>query len=450
MKFFERIRAAFQTFRSHPRSPSNWLVELFGGSTSSAGVRVNSTTAMQLSAVYASVRVISETVASLPVGLFKREDRGRSPALEHPAWRLLHSSPNPEQTALEFVEMLTAHAALRGNGFAKIIFNNRLQAVEMWPMHPDRIRILRTPSGSLAYEYTPVDGKKEVLLAEEVLHLRGLTDGGAWAMSPILVQKEMLGGALATQTYGHRFFANDATPGGVLEHPNKLSDDAHARLKKSWVESHQGAGNSRKPAILEEGLKFTTMGLNPEEAQFLETRKFGRSEIASIFRVPPHLIGDLERATFSNVEQQSIDFAQHTIRPWVKRWEQVLDMKVLPGSQGITNFFKFNLNALLRGDVKTRALMYRTGRQWGWLSANDVRELEDMNPLPSEVGDIYLSPLNMIPAEQSGDVLDDDPGDGGVPGDGGDPPNPRNMRALVNFDRVLVPHKNGKTQETAK
>lgn len=444
MTFFKRIStalgAAWVSFRSHPRSPARWMLELFGGAESAAGVRVTADTAMQVGAVYACVRVLSETVGSLPLGIFQRDaNGGKTPANKHPAWKLFRMMPNPEMTPLEFIEMMVAHVALRGNAFAQIVFDNAQRPLELWPLHPDRIQIRRLKTGELTYIYQPLQGRKRIFDDFEIVHVRGLLSDGIWGMSPILVAREVFGAAIATQAYGARFFANDATPGGVLEHPGKLDDAAHERLKKSWEDHHQGSHNARRPAILEQGMKFTTMGLKPEEAQFLQTRNFHVKDIARIFRVPPHLIQDLERATFSNVEQQSTDFVVHTIRPWVTRIEQAFNCKLIRDRDRDKFFFKFNVNALLRGDVKTRALLYRTGRQWGFLSANDIRALEDMNPLPPEVGDVYLSPLNMIPAEQSSDVLDD--GDGGEPDDG----DTDNRRQMIRYRRYLV--KNGTARE---
>jgi len=406
MNLWQRIKQAF-AFRSHPRSPSRWLMELFGGAESAAGIRVNAENALQVSAVYACVRVISETLATLPVGIFEHTaDGGNKPAPGHPAWALLKGMPNPEMTPLEFKEMLTAHTALRGNSFAQIIHDGAMRPRQLWPLHPDRVSI-RRDGGELFYEYRPTQGATQVFPASEILHLRGLMSDGVWGMNPIAVARETFGAAIATQGYGARFFANDAAPGGVLEHPNSLSDKAHDNLRKSWEDNHKGFLNGRRPAILEEGMKWTTLSIKPEEAQFLETRKFQVQDIARIFRVPPHLIQDLERSTFSNVEQQSIDFVTHTMLGWVSRWEQALSAKLLTEAERERFFFKFNLNALLRGDVAARFTAYAVGRQWGWLSANDVRRLEDLNPLPSEVGDVYLSPLNMIPAEDAGKAQDE-------------------------------------------
>jgi len=227
-----------------------------------------------------------------------------------------------------------------------------------------------------------------------VLHIPGLGFDGLVGYSPIAMAKNAIGMALATEEYGARFFANGANPGGVLEHPGVIKDVQ--RVKDSWNAAYQGSGNAHRVAVLEEGMKFQAIGIPPEQAQFLETRKFQIDEIARIFRVPPHMVGDLEKSSFSNIEQQSLEFVKYTLDPWVVRWEQSLCQALLLPSEKNDLFIRFNLDGLLRGDYASRMTGYATGRQNGWLSANDIRELEDMNRIPaSEGGDLYLINGNM-------------------------------------------------------
>lgn len=397
-----RNRPLFST-RATLKNPSQWMIDAFGGPASASGVRVNDQSVMQVAAVYACVRVLSETIASLPLNLYRREgDRGREIARRHLAQELVHSMPNSEMTSLEWREAIMGHASLRGAGYTQIIHDQAFRPIGLWPLNPDSVRPFRS-EGEIKYEVQKGNGNTEVLSSHEVLPIKGRTLDGINPLSPIAEARETFGSAIGTQEYGNRFFANDANPGGILEHPGALSDEAHARLRKSWSDHHAGVKNARKPAILESGMKWSPITIKPEEAQFLEKRKFDVSDIARIFRVPPHLIQDLERATFSNVEQQGIDFVVHTIRPWVVRWEQALDMKLLTSSERRTFFFKFSVDGLLRGDIESRFKAYAIGRNWGWMSANDVLALEDRNPLPDEIGNIYLTPLNMIPAEKAKD-----------------------------------------------
>lgn len=382
----------------------DWLLglDLDTGYGSNAGVNVNEYNAMQVSAVYACVRVLSETIASLPLPLYRRLERGKEKATYHPLYFLLHDMPNPDMTSFTFRETLMSHLLLWGNAYAQVIRNGKGNISELWPLLPDRMSVERDLiSGQLVYKYSK-DGQQILLKQEEVLHIPGLGFDGIKGYSPIHMAREAIGLALATEEFGSRFFANGARPGGVLEHPGVVKDPE--KLRKSWEEVYKGVKNSHKIAVLEEGMKYHEIGIPPEDAQFLETRKFQLNEICRIFRVPPHLVGDLERATFSNIEHQSIEFVVHTVRPWLVRWEQAITKCLLREGERKIYFPKFTVDGLLRGDFKARMEGYAIGRQNGWLSANDIRELEDMNPIPEEQGgDIYLVNGNMIPAKSAGE-----------------------------------------------
>ena len=367
---------------------------LFGGTTS--GKAVNERTAMQTSAVYACVRILAESVAGLPLHVYERTANGsKSTKPSHPLYQLLHDEPNREMTSFVFRETLMSHLLLWGNAYAQIIRDGRGFPIALYPLLPDRMAVDRNESGELVYTYQSDKGHIK-LRRENVLHIPGLGFDGLIGYSPIAMAKNAVGLALATEDYGAAFFANGANPGGVLEHPGVIKPEQADRLRESW-QSQFGGANAHKVAVLEEGLKFHQMSIPPEQAQFLETRKFQINEIARIFRVPPHMVGDLEKSSFSNIEQQSLEFVKYTLDPWVVRWEQSLQQALILPSEKATIFIKFNLDGLLRGDYQSRMQGYSTGIQNGFMSVNDVRGLEDMNLLTAEEGgDLHFVNGNMV------------------------------------------------------
>lgn len=386
------------------QTPPGW-VESLGGWDTAVGRTVSPETALETTAVYACVRILAETIASLPLPVYRRRsDGGKERAPEHYLYPILHDMPNPEMTSFELRETLMGHVATWGNAYAEIELNRAGQVMALWPLRPDRMTVKRE-KGKLVYVYrlnkADAKGRLEVPLpAYRVLHVRGLGYNGLTGYSPISMARQAVALALATEEFGARFFGNGARPGMVLKHPGKLSETAYDKLKKSWEERHQGLEKAHRVAILEEGLDVKEIGLPPEDAQFLETRKFQTTEIARLYRIPPHMLADLERATFSNIEHQSLEFVIHTVRPWLVRWEQAIHRALMTPAERRAYFAEFLVDGLLRGDIQSRYAAYATGRQNGWLSANDVRRLENMNPIPG--GDMYLIPLNMIPVEQAG------------------------------------------------
>lgn len=367
---------------------------LFGGTTS--GKAVNERTAMQTSAVYACVRILAESVAALPLHVYERNATGsKATKPSHPLYRLLHDEPNREMTSFVFRETLMSHLLLWGNAYAQIIRDGRGFPIALYPLLPDRVSVDRNNNGEIVYTYQSDKGQVK-LRHENVLHIPGLGFDGLIGYSPIAMAKNSIGMALATEEYGATFFANGANPGGVLEHPGVIKPEQADRLRESW-QSQFGGANAHKVAVLEEGLKFHQMSIPPEQAQFLETRKFQINEIARIFRVPPHMVGDLEKSSFSNIEQQSLEFVKYTLDPWVVRWEQSLQQALILPSEKTTIFIKFNLDGLLRGDYQSRMQGYSTGIQNGFMSVNDVRSLEDMNLLTDvEGGNIHVLNGNMV------------------------------------------------------
>jgi HK97 family phage portal protein len=359
----------------------------FGDTTS--GKNVNERSAMQTTAVYSCVRILSEAIAGLPLHTYQyKPDGGKEKAINHQLYYLLHDEPNPEMTSFVFRETLMSHLLLWGNAYAQIIRDGRGNPLALYPLLPDRMTVDRTANGELYYEYR-TDTGMAVLRSEEVLHIPGLGFDGLVGYSPIAMSKNAIGMAIACEEYGAKFFANGASPGGVLEHPGVVKDPA--RVRESWNSVYQGSNNAHRVAVLEEGMKFQSIGIPPEQAQFLETRKFQINEIARIFRIPPHMVGDLEKSSFSNIEQQSLEFVKYTLDPWVVRWEQAIQKSLILPSEKRTYFVKFNVDGLLRGDYASRMSGYATGRQNGWLSTNDIRMLENLNCIPEELGgNLYL------------------------------------------------------------
>ncbi len=384
-------------------NPAAWFVNLFGGQDTAAGVQVNPGSSLRVAAVFACVRILAETIGSLPLHVYRRlPNGGKERAPEHPLYPLLHSAPNLEMTSFEWRETLQGHKCLRGNGYSQIIFGEDGRPAEIIPLNPDRTRIDRDRgTREIFYEYTSDTGATRKFRFGEVLHERSLGGNGIVGYSPIRMAAEAVGVSLAAEQHGARFFSNGANPTGVLQKTTgELTDTAYDRLRKSFAEQYAGLANSRKPILLEDGVTWQGISVNHEQAQFLETRKFQVREIARIFRVPPHLIGDLEQATFSNIEQQSIDFVMHSILPWVVRAEQRYNATLLLPSERADYFCEFALEGLLRADAKTRAEALQIQRFNGVINANEWREVENKNPYQG--GDRYLVQSAMIPVDQIG------------------------------------------------
>jgi len=396
----------FRRSRDRPatdRIGGNWLFS-FGNSAS--GKIVNETTAMQTSAVYACVRIISEAIASLPLHTYVRtENGGKEQNFDHTLYTLLHDEPNDEMTSFVFRETLMAHLLLYGNAYAQIIRDGMGRPITLYPLLPNRITVGRNrDTGKIEYTYQ-TDNGQIVMPKESVLHIAGLGFDGLIGYSPIAMARDAIGMCIAAEEYGAKFFGNGANPGGVLQHPGVVKDPD--RLRANWQAQFSGE-NAHKIAVLEEGLQFKQMSIPPEQAQFLETRRFQIDEIARIFRVPPHLLADLEKATFSNIEQQSLEFVKYCLHPWVVRWEQSLQKALLLPSEKGKILIRFNLDGLMRGDYKSRQEGYAIGRQNGWMSANDIRRLESMNPISEdEGGDLYLVNGNMLPLKNAGSFAKD-------------------------------------------
>ncbi|HXG36531.1 MAG TPA: phage portal protein [Dehalococcoidia bacterium] len=386
-------------------NPPLWMREFFGwlSGTTAAGVSVDEESALRYSALFACVRILAEDLGSLPLHLYEElEPRGKQKAKDHPLYEKLHDAPNPEISSMQWRETGQLHLGLWGNSYHEIEWNGAGEVEALWPITPKRVKVERKDrTGPLQYRIQLEEGQEKVLRREQVLHIPGLSLNGVTGLSPIALMRESIALGLAAEEFGARFFGNDARPGILLKHPGHLSDQGQKNLRASFEGNHQGLSKRWRLAILEEGMDVAEVGLPPEDAQFLETRKFQRSEIAGAYRMPLHMIGDLERATFSNIEQQSLEYVVRTLRPWLVRWEQAIALQLLLPAERQRFFARFNVEGLLRGDVESRSKWYAAGRQWGWFNVDDIREFEDMNPLPDGKGQTYLMPLNMGPAPQT-------------------------------------------------
>lgn len=376
---------------------------------SSSGKPVTQFSAMQITAVYACVRILAESIAGLPLYLYKLDASGSKVAAnDHPLYRLLHDEPNPEMTSFVFRETLMTHLLLWGNAYAQIIRNGKGEVVGLYPLMPNRMVVDRDEDGHLYYQYTvsaddPKTNKGYTvnLKPEDVLHIPGLGFDGLVGYSPIAMAKNAIGMSIATEEYGAKFFEHGASPSGILTHPGVVKDPS--KIRDSWNSAFAGSQNAGKVAVLEEGMAYTPISISPNEAQFLETRKFQIDEIARIFRVPAHLIGDLDHATFSNIEQQSLEYVIYTLDPWIKRWEHAMKRALLNDQEKDKYYIRFNVDGLLRGDYASRMSGYATARQNGWMSANDIRKLENLDLIPPEEGgDLYLVNGSMTKLKDAG------------------------------------------------
>lgn len=410
MGILERLGLKRQRGEPKNKYEGNDFSLLFGRTTS--GKTVNERTALQTTAVYACVRILSETIASLPLHVYRYTEGGKAKDTEHVLYTLLHDEPNPDMTSFVFRETLMSHLLIWGNAYSQILRDRSGQVIGLYPLLPDQMSVHRSEKGKLFYVYNRYEEDNPnfqekgsiVLSQEEVLHIPGLGFDGLIGYSPIALAKNAVGMTLACEEYGASFFGNGANPGGVLEHPGILKDPA--KVRDSWNAVYQGTRNAHKVAVLEEGMSYKQIGIPPEEAQFLETRKFQINEIARLFRIPPHMVGDLEKSSFSNIEQQSLEFVKYTLDPWVVRFEQAFKKSLLLPEEKKTHFIKFNVDGLLRGDYQSRMNGYAIGRQNGWLSTNDIRELEELNPIsPEEGGDLYLINGNMTKLKDAGGFM---------------------------------------------
>ncbi len=396
------MASIFDLFRRKEKRSNNFLRSALGGGTNT-GVTVSEDSSLTYSTVYACVRVLSESVASLPINVLKKESDGdRTNDTTHPVYKLLAKRPNNYMTSYTWRQILMTNLVLNGNSYFKIERDASARPIALHYI-PSDIVSCKLVDGELYYDIKGSEG--EVVSHENMLHFLGLGYDGIKGKSVIQTHADTIGLSIAANKYGGSFYGNAASPSGILSHPGKLSKEAAERLKYSWNSTYAGGpNNAHKTAILEEGMAFKPVSLSPQDADFLNTRKFQVSEVARIFRVPPHMIGDLERATFSNIEQQSLDFLIHTLRPYLVNLEQELERKLFRENELDSYYIKFNTNGLLRGDSEARAKFYKDMSSIGVLSVNEIRRLEDLNDI-GEVGDQHYYALNYAPI---GETKEDD------------------------------------------
>lgn len=371
-------------------TPEKLLALLEGGSAGS-GVSVNTTKAMQYSAYASCIRVIAESVGMLPLFLYQQQGESRRKARQHPLYQVLNVRPNPYMTARQFWTMCGAHLAARGNFYAyKVYVGGKVAELIPFPMGAVKPKLRK--DWSKAYEVT-LNGRPAVLTDKEVMHVHVFTLDGVSGLDPISYMREALGEGIASDQQASKQFANGSKLSGVLSTDGTLTDDAYQRIRDSWETTYGGSANAYKVAILEAGLKFWPVTMTNEQAEFTALRKYKRSEMAGLFRVPPHKIGDLDKATFSNIEHQAQEFVSDCLMPYLTAIEASVLVSLLDERDRDSHFAKFNVNALLRGDMAARASFYHSLTQDGAISPNEIRELEDWNP--RDGGDIYLTPMNM-------------------------------------------------------
>ena len=381
--------------RDHPSNPSDWLLNIWNpGGRTATGIAIDEENALSSTAVFAAVKILSETIASLPLHLYKRLERGKKRAVDHHLYPILHFRPNPTMTSMAYREAMMGQLLLWGNSYSVIERVGTGEVNALYPLISSRVEV-KWDRGNPFYFYTFSDGSEKIFPGREILHIAGFSRGGRSGYGLISQGREAIGLSLATEEYGARFFSNNAKPPVALEHPGHLGDKGLKNLRKALEAEHQGLSQSHKMMILEEGMKLHEYGVSPEDSQALETRKFQVTEIARLFNIPPHILKDLERATFSNIEHSSLEFVIYTLRPWLVKLEQNYSLQLLPELDHNEYFSEHLVDGLLRGNIESRYKAYATARLNGWMSANDIRELENMNPI--EGGDIYLVPLNMQP-----------------------------------------------------
>lgn len=392
----------------HPRDAA--LVSWFGGGQSSiSGASVTPDSAFSVMAIYRAVRLLANTMASLPCAVYERlPDGTRRAAPKHPLSDILTRRPNRWQTPFGFKQMLFGHLELRGNAYARIVSNGVGRVTDLVPLHPDRV----TPRyGTLSpelgeqvwYDYQPSQGPVEPILWDDMLHLRGFSQDGLVGLSPLSIARETIGLALTNREYAARYLANSASPGGALVHPGKIGLDAQKHLKASWNEMHGGVRNVGKVGVFEEGLKWEAIGFNPKDSQFLEQRAFDIAEIARMFDLPPHKLMDLTRSTNNNIEHQGIEYVMDAILPRAVNAEETLERDLLLPSDAGRFYIEFNLEGLQRGDSAARGALYTARFNIGSLSPNDIRRKENENAIDG--GDEYFVPLNMVPLSQAAKLL---------------------------------------------
>jgi|GEM_PF-2568656 len=444
------VRASLSPFnveiRSNVQEPDRWLVEYAGGHPTASGQVMTERTSVQISDVFCAVDLIGNSIATSPLRLYqKMKDGTRREAFEHPVYKIFQK-PNPEMTKFTFWKTLMGHRLLWGNYYCEIERNGAGIPIGLWPLAPDRTFPKRkrgvggAPDGPLVYISRSSSGPEIELMPWEVLHDLGYSYDGLRGLSPIALHRETLGLSMAATDYGARFFGNDARPGGVLEHPGKLKNEAARRLKESWDEAHRGGAQSHRIAVLEDGMKFNTITMPNDDAQYLGTRVFQTSEVARIFHIPLHKLAELSHATFTNIESQEIEYVTDAVMPPAGSSEAELARKLLTDRERSAGYYAaFNLDGHMRGDLHSRYQAYEIAWKNGWMSADDIAELENRNPLPDGQGKTYFVPVVEQPMAKALAAPPAAAGSPGVPGKTGAAPAPGAGKAPAGGPPALPP-----------
>ena len=380
--------------------PNQWLVDWFGGGgSSSTGMIINEMNALNLSTIFAAVRILSESVASLPLILYRRNDRNKERAVDHPLYMLLHDAPNHLMSSLTYEELVMSHLCLRGNHYSEIERNNAGQIINLWPLIPANMQVRRPQIDQLLYDYTPTTGGPVTLRQDQVLHFRGLSGDGLIGYSPIRLAKETIGLAMAAEKFGAKFFSGGTTTKVVIKHPGKLSPSAKQNIGLGWQEANAGLDQMHRASVLDEGMDLIKIGVDPESAQMLATRQFQVKEIARIFNIPLHMLAEQEKASYASMEQEMLRFVQHTLRPWLVRIEQEINLKLLSPAERRVYFVEHLVDGLLRADLRSRYEAHYKGIIWGFVSRNEAREKENL-PWRPEAEDLW-QPVNIMDAGQT-------------------------------------------------
>jgi HK97 family phage portal protein len=387
------------------KSALPWLVDMLGGSITAAGTRVDQQKALGVTAVYSCVRIIAWVQASLPLHVYRRlQPRGKEKDTQNPLYKLLHDAPNPEQTSFEWRSFMSAMQNLWGAGVSEIEYDGSGRPIALWPIPTWCVEKKRIVANRQLFYQITIDGRTFILRPEQVLVFPALSINLDSWLSPISQHRETIGAALAVKEFGARVFGQGTNPSGILSGLRFPKDASEESIRKKFSEKYEGLGNASRLMLLEEGIKFDRIGMPPQDAQYLETRRFDISEIARIFNVPLFLLQETTGSTSwgSGLEELNLAFVAYCLRPYLVQWEQEINRRLLKDDD--QHFVEFLLEGLLRGKMSERYQAYATARQWGWKSANDIKEIENENPLPGEQGDIYLVPMNMVDAKNAGKV----------------------------------------------
>ena len=385
--------------RSNLATPEKWLVDWFsGGYESTSGVSVTSATAMTFVAVYSCIDILSRTVGSLPLYLYRRlPEGGKELARKHPLFRLMRRQPNPEMSAGRYRSTLQGHLASWGNAYSYIEWGGNGYPRALWPLRPDLVHVERK-AGRLEYKYNPISGEGFEIPTGYMLHIPGFGYDGVMGYSPITLAREAIGLGMAAEEFDARYFGSGTHPGMIIEHPGKVDPKIKADLKSSLKESYSGLGKAHQMMLLEDGMKASPITINPEDSQLLETRKFQVNEIARLYHVPPHMIADVEKTTSwgTGIEELNIGFITHTMRPWFVLWEEELGRALLLDSEKDEYFFEFDMSQLLRGDTLKQMQAWVLAKRNGIYNADEIRGWDNHNPIPGELGKEFIIERNMI------------------------------------------------------